>query len=281
MTLAAVGGYPPRRSSRPFSPAAKSSSASLLISLDLDSPSVPSYHATTQTSAVFLLTLLELSPPSLRRYIDPPLPLPSRYETTGTQMDLESLLFLCKDVLATVCPKLLETKSWERLVHNVLLSCDGSDDSDYDDDIPIFQSEWEKQWEYSDEEDDPLDAVSNIVLEGRGRQGYSSSSHWETIDRRGQMVLSPEFDDVVKVGDRDPDAEETWHDASDRIGCMDLVSRVCEMIAEWEDDGDSVRLAFSRAKELLLTNLSSSRLRSLTTSPLKAYTASRHRRLIR
>lgn len=211
----------------------------IALDLDLDSPNVPLSHATTQASVFFLLALLELAPPHLRRYIDPPQPLPPMFETDGTQMELESLLFLCKDVLSTLCPPLLDTDGWDQLVQKVLLLRD--DDSDYDMDVPIFQSEWEKQWEYSDEEDVSYDDVDHLDLLARGRQGFSSSRHWGAYGLQDGDVIRDEFDDVEKDGDGDPDAGTEWHDPLDSIGCMDLVSKACEMLAEWvEENGEPV-----------------------------------------
>ncbi|EKD04196.1 hypothetical protein A1Q2_01493 [Trichosporon asahii var. asahii CBS 8904] len=247
MTLTSPDDLPYRRSPRPLSPPPKSSSPPMLISLDLDSPNVPLYHATTQASVLFLLALLELAPPHLHRYIDPPQPLPPMFETDGTQMDLESLLFLCKDVLSTLCPALLDTDGWDQLVEKVLLLRE-DDDSDYDSDIPIYQSDWEKQWEYSDEEEDePLQELNHFTSQGRGRQGFSSNRSWEVYGLQDGDVIRDEFDDVEKDGEGDPDADKEWHDALDSIGCMELVSRACEMLAEWvEENGEPVSLIHSR-----------------------------------
>lgn len=247
----------------------------MLISLDLDSPTVPLYHATTQASVLFLLALLELAPPHLRRYIDPPQPLAPMFESEGSQLDLESLLFLCKDVLSTLCPALLDTDGWDQLVEKVLLLRDDYDDCDSD--IPIYQSDWEKQWkysdkqwEYSDEEDEvSLKDVSHFALEGRGRQGFSNSRHWESYGLQDGDVIRDEFDDVEKDGEGDPDADKGWHDALDSIGCTELVSRACEMLAEWvEEHGEPVSCALR-----LRANSSARSLRLLQTR----CTAARHR----
>lgn len=242
MTLATVDGFITRRSPQPLSPPLKPASPPLRITVDIDTPNVPLYHATTQASVLFLLTLLELSPPHLRRYIDPPQPLPPVFETEGTPMDAESLLFLCKDVLATLCPPLLDTAGWDELVQKVLLLRDEDAGSDSDGDIPIFQQDWEKQWEYSDEEEESSEDVDHVALEGRGSPGFGSR-HWEAYGLRDGEVIPDEFDDVVKDGDGDPATRKEWHTALDSIGCMDLVSRACEMLAEWvEENGEPVRL---------------------------------------
>lgn len=205
-----------------------------LVCVDGDSPDVPIIPETTQASVLFLLTLLELAPPHLQGYIDPPQPLTPGLITNGTHSDLERLLFLCKDVLAFLCPQVLDTDAWDRLVHQVLLQRDTDQDSEVDQDVPIYQDQWEKQWEHSFEEDITIENAAEFIPELRGRQGAYRS--WEAYrELKNGDALWDEFDDVVKDGEGGPAA------ASDPFGCMELVSRASEMLVEWvQENGEPV-----------------------------------------
>lgn len=163
------------------------------------------------------------------------------FETDGTQTDVELLLFLSKDILSTLCPQLLDTDGWDQLVQKVLLLHDDYDDTNCDSDIPIFQQEWEKQWEYSDEEEFSLEDVNRIVLYGRGRQAFSGNLQLDPYGPPDGSVVPDEFEDVEKDSEGAPDVEPEWHDPLDSIGCMDLVARACEMLADWvEENGEPV-----------------------------------------